>query len=222
MELWGQLRSASALVHHHGMELDLATRKAAVRANTQDLQFFTELEASTLGAGFTGVDSVLPYGYVMRNVAANSRNLPANPIAGDYAGTVTFAVQMPLQASSADDPFYISLRLAVVEDSQTTVSKSLEETVSAAKARASALNALETRSACEGVRIAGNTPGAALNVVLTDAPTSSSGQLDYCTFGQFGIQDTNASLYQFSKMTVQSDGKILVLGNFYNSSNNEN
>jgi uncharacterized delta-60 repeat protein len=204
----------------HGMELDLAIRKASTRKNTEDLQFFTELEASALGAGFTGVDSVLPYGYVMRNIAASSRNLPANPSAGDYAGTVTFAVQMPLQATSADDPFYISLRLAVVEDSQTTVSKSLEETVSNAKTRATTLNAIENRSACSGVRIAGNTPAAVSNTVITDAPTS--GQLDYCSFGQFGIQDVNSSPYQFKKMAVQSDGKILLLGDFYNSSNPEN
>ncbi len=209
---------ARTILPTHGMELDLASRKAVPRANTQDLQFYTETEAAALktvlNTPTSVVDSVLPYGFVVRNISTpDSRTLPANPSATEYAGTVTFAVQIPLQSSTAADPFYISLKLAVVENTDTNVSKSLEESVNSAKTRSLELTGANTRNACTGVRVAGNTPADPLNTVITDAP--SAGDLDYCNFANFGVANIPSNSPRM--VAVQSDRKIIVAGDKNNS-----
>lgn len=155
---------ATQLVPTHGMNAT-ATVVDPTRAS---LQLYRESELPATASG--GV-SVLPYGFVVSNANDGSRTLPANPAAQQFDGQVTFAFKIPLQPSATDDPFKISVRLQVTEDSNTRVTQSTEEASAAgdaaAAARAAALGttdlivpcgrtvALATASALCDVRIAG-------------------------------------------------------------------
>ena len=68
----------------------------------------------------------------------SGRTLPANPAANRFDGMVTIAFKLPLQVNPQDDPHRIALRFRFMEDSNTRVTQSLEESDASALARASA------------------------------------------------------------------------------------
>lgn len=103
----------------------------------------TEIDAVTMPAA---VSNKLPYGFVVRHVTdASSRTLPANPAVGQFDGRVTFAYRIPLAATSAEDPFTISIVAVAMDDPTTRVTQSVEEQTeagqSAFESRVSSLNA---------------------------------------------------------------------------------
>jgi hypothetical protein len=137
---------AQSILPTHGMDFDRLTLQPKIGLGGEDFQAFKESEVSSLAAVLSpfGVTSVFPYGFVARcvsNCTANTRNLPANPAANQFDGSVTFAAKVPLQTTSAADPFSFSLLFEIVDDSTTRVTQSLEEqsTPSLATARAAAL-----------------------------------------------------------------------------------
>jgi hypothetical protein len=111
------------------------------------LQAFTEAEvaAIALPAGVTGI---FPYGFVVSNPASTvNRTLPNATSGNDWGGIVTFAFRYPLQSPSAtSDPFFMSLQVLAVQDTETRMTESIEERqdsagVRRARERATALGA---------------------------------------------------------------------------------
>ena len=86
---------------------------ALMPGEEDSLQVFTESELSALPPG------PLAYGFVAHS--GNSRT-----IAAGATGTFTVAMRVPLQAASKDDPYSITVQLIAVENSETTVTESLE------------------------------------------------------------------------------------------------
>src|SRR6185295_12520030 len=113
-----------------------------VTTSTSDIfQAYTEAELLTAGNS-----SLLPYGFVVRNAtSSSSRALAADPGTSQFDGLVTFAFQYPLQAVATDDAFTIVARFMAVDDNETWVVQSAEDTTSSAQAsvtaRATALGA---------------------------------------------------------------------------------
>jgi 6-phosphogluconolactonase (cycloisomerase 2 family) len=131
--------------------MDAFSLKPTVIPNGIDaMQVFSESEAGDLKtvlspSSGSGVNDVLPYGFVVTNTTNKTRTLPAPANATDFAGAVTFAVKVPLQASAAQDPYSFSMMFEVVSDSSNRVTQSLEGQDdagnAAVKARAQVLGA---------------------------------------------------------------------------------
>ena len=111
------------------------------------LQVFTEAEVAAipLPVGTTGI---FPYGFVARNPnSAVSRTIPAAANPNDWGGLVTFAYRYPTQLpNQSADPFTITFRVLVVQDTETRMTESFEERqdtagVRRARERATALGA---------------------------------------------------------------------------------
>jgi hypothetical protein len=110
------------------------------------LQVFTEAEVAAIPLP-VGVTGIFPYGFVTRNPnSAVSRTIPTAANPNDWGGLVTFAYRYPLQASASADPFIITFRVLVVQDTETRMTESFEERqdtagVRRARERATALGA---------------------------------------------------------------------------------
>lgn len=104
------------------------------------LQVYRESETPAFAAPIT---TVFPYGFVIRNVGNGSRTLPANPPAGQFAGSVAFSFRVPLQVNPADNPTAFTVRLVSTRDTNTRVTQSMQERSpggdNAANARAASL-----------------------------------------------------------------------------------
>ncbi|MFW6202156.1 MAG: hypothetical protein ACOC8B_06240, partial [Gemmatimonadota bacterium] len=106
------------------------TTEGTVEPEAPDVfQAITETEAAAVLADApTGVNTVFPYGFVVRNPDdPSTRTLPANPAADQFDGVVTFAFRLPLQATSDADPFEVSVVVLAVDDDETRLTESLEE-----------------------------------------------------------------------------------------------
>jgi uncharacterized delta-60 repeat protein len=206
---------ALSILPTHGMAFDFINRQAKVLDAAADWQAFGESEISALG-NVLGITSLLPYGFVVRcvnNCKANSRNLAANPIAGQFDGLVTFAVRLPLQANAKDDPFRFSLLFEAITDSSTRITKSAEEpSPNAALARAAALGGASLVSSICKLRTAGINPAAPLRVI-SGSGLEPAGSLDTCLNGtgavisQLGTADDIATA-----VAVQPNGQIVLAG----------
>ncbi|MVN86389.1 VcbS [Deinococcus sp. HMF7620] len=116
---------AQSILPTHTMTLDRTTDLVRPKLGGEDLQVFAEDEVSVAPAGTV---RLFPYGFVVRKKGAiNTRQLPASPATGQFDGVVTVAVKLPLQANAADDPFRFSMNFAVMDDSRTRVTESVEE-----------------------------------------------------------------------------------------------
>ena len=94
----------------------------------QSFQVFTESEVSGISAVLPSGYQALPYGFVVKNVNSDtSRALPANPASGEFDGLVTFAYQLPQQASASEDPYAITASFEVVDDTNVRVSQGIDE-----------------------------------------------------------------------------------------------
>lgn len=123
-----------------GLQYDRQTEAPRLLSGAEDLQVYAEDEVAPLATG--SVTRAFPFGFVVRNRSSSTtRTLAANPAANAYDGLVTIALKLPLQASVADDPFTFNMTFAVVDDSVTRVTESLEEQPSGVQARATALGA---------------------------------------------------------------------------------
>jgi FG-GAP-like repeat len=120
----------------HEMTLDSNTLTPKTLAGKEDFQAYLETEIAQFQPGstnaITGVTSVFGYGFVTRTIGnPSSRILASYPIRSDgYDGIVTFAVRVPLQAGpngASKDPFSFSMMFEVMDDSNTSVTQSLEE-----------------------------------------------------------------------------------------------
>jgi len=118
---------ALGILPTHGTQLNGAGSGVLVLPGYESLQVYSESEiaAIPLDSGATGL---FPYGYVVKNLGSGtSRGLPANPAANQWDGQLAFSFKLPLQPSSKDDPYSITLLFEVVDDSNTRVTQSAEE-----------------------------------------------------------------------------------------------
>ncbi len=141
----------------HEMTLDSNTLSPKTLTGKEDFQAYLETEIAKFQPGgliaITGVTSVFGYGFVTRTIGNSaSRILPATPVRPDgYDGIVTFAVRVPLQAGpngASKDPFSFSMMFEVMDDTQTSVTQSLEEQADPSNvlARAALLNNVPIRT----------------------------------------------------------------------------
>lgn len=148
----------------HAMRIDPLRAAPVLSAGGEDLQVYRESEVAPgalrdpAGQPLTyaqlGVNSVLPYGFVVRTLAG-SRTLGASPAPAQFDGRVTFSVSLPLQPDdpartptqgSRRDPWGFRMVLLVVEDDVTRVTQSLDEQAlgnAAVNARAALAGATE-------------------------------------------------------------------------------
>ncbi|MGY2894895.1 hypothetical protein [Deinococcus sp. UYEF24] len=178
---------ARGILPSHAMVFQPTTSSAVLSAGGEDLQVYSEAEV--LPANFTragvpltsyadlGVNTVFPYGYVVRNpgaaAGAGRRSLAASPAAGQYDGRVAVSVVLPLQKDDAAktppegakrDPFVFNMVFVIVADPNTSVTQSLEEQGSNAAA-----NARVTDTAATGLNVL---PGSTAPVGLSGGVTT--------------------------------------------------
>jgi len=100
------------------------------------LQAFTEAEVAAITPP-AGVTNVFPYGFVVRNKNTNAnRTLPsaaADP--NQYDGLLTVAFRLPLQPTAAQDVFTLVFTAFAVEDTETRMTESIEESQDTAAVR---------------------------------------------------------------------------------------
>ncbi|WP_407571659.1 hypothetical protein [Deinococcus altitudinis] len=162
---------ARGILPTHAMVFQPTTSAAVLSGGGEDLQVYSEAEV--LPANFTragvplasyadlGVNTVFPYGYVVRNpgaaAGAGRRNLPAAPATGQYDGRVAVSVVVPLQKDdpaktppegAKRDPFVFNMVFVIVADPNTSVTQSLEEQGSNAP-----VNARITDTAATGLNV---------------------------------------------------------------------
>jgi len=150
------------------------------------LQVFDEAEVAAIDPP-DEVTAIFPYGFVVRNPSTPaSRALPVAADENDFAGVVTFAFRIPLHEDGyAADPFSLTFTALAVEDTETRLTESLEESrdtaaVRRARAAAAALGVTQ-------VTVLAGSPAAAPDV--TDYP----GQRQLCavrTAGPAGAPET--------------------------------
>ena len=92
------------------------------------LHVFTEAEVAAIALP-AGVSGIFPYGFVVRNPATPaSRTLPAASGANDFGGIVTLTYRLPLQpGANANDVFTVVVQMLAVQDSETRMTESIEE-----------------------------------------------------------------------------------------------
>jgi hypothetical protein len=99
------------------------------------VQVFTEPEvaAIVLPAGITGI---FPYGYVVRSASSvANRTLPATADPNQFDGLLTVSFRLPLQASSAADVFSFFFEILAVQDGETRLTETIEESQDSAAVR---------------------------------------------------------------------------------------
>lgn len=130
---WADL-SSSATVTSRGMDV---------------LQVYTDSEVGALTPP-SGVVSVLPYGFVVRTSSTSNRTMAASPASNQFDGLLTVAYKVPLQSDPTLDPYTITGVFLPVDDAETTVTQSLEDSdatsTAAIAARAAALTGSRMRS----------------------------------------------------------------------------
>ncbi|GEM45585.1 hypothetical protein [Deinococcus cellulosilyticus] len=139
-------------------------------SGTQSFQAFTFSETSTLNGLPTSIENVLPYGYVVDRTGGG-RTLDANPATGDYQGTVTVSVKVPLQTPIENTPTSVTLSMIYVEDSVTQVTESLEE-----QPDPTLLNSRASTAGAERINVlAGSTFTGSYTRTLCYVPTAGDG-----------------------------------------------
>lgn len=170
----------------HGLRFDPLRAQPVLNPGGEDFQVFTETEIApgslrsgsggSLSYADLGVQTVFPYGYVVRNVAGG-RTLSASPAADQFDGQVTLSVRVPLQADDAGqtptegtrrDPWAFRVVLLAVQDSATRVTQSPDEQTDNALVtqRAAAESATQV-TVLPGSSYAGPVPARCVNQVRT-------------------------------------------------------
>ncbi|HEX8210000.1 MAG TPA: hypothetical protein VF584_07420 [Longimicrobium sp.] len=176
------------------------------------LQVFEEAEVAAipLPAGITGI---FPYGFVVRNPSsATSRTLPAAASANDYSGVVTLNFRLPLApAGNTADVFTVVVQMLVVQDSETRMTESIEESTDT-----TAVRLLRDRAAALGATTVTVLPGSpARSPFVTDYP----GQRGICTVRTAGPSGspvtTMTSPAGYTRLAIFRPGETLDPCNAY-------
>jgi len=150
---------ARSILPTHALTFQPTSGAVTLSSGGEDLQVYSEDEV--LPANFTrngvpvasytdlGVQTVFPYGYVVRNpgaaAGAGRRTLSASPAAGQYDGRVAVSVMLPLQQDDVSktppegakrDPSTFDMLFVVVADPNTSVTQTADEQASNAPAAA--------------------------------------------------------------------------------------
>ncbi|HLL85602.1 MAG TPA: hypothetical protein VK420_23220, partial [Longimicrobium sp.] len=131
-----------------------------------------EVTGITLPSGVTGI---MPYGFVVRNPSsATSRTLPTAITDNDFAGVVTLTFRLPLSpAGNASDIFSVTVKVIAVQDTETRMTESIEESTDT-----TAVRLLRARATALGATAVTVLPGSpARSPFVTDYP----GQRSICT-----------------------------------------
>ena len=169
------------------------------------LQVFTEAEvaAVTLPAGVTGI---FPYGFVVRNPSTPaSRTLPNAATPNDYAGVVTLTFRLPLQSASTTDVFTVVAQFLAVQDSETRMTESIEESQDTAGVRR-----LRERATQLGATTVTVLPGSpAQSPFVADYP----GQRTICTVRTAGSAASPATFITepagYSRLAIYRSGETV-------------
>jgi hypothetical protein len=169
------------------------------------LQVFTEAEvaAVTLPAGVTGI---LPYGFVVRNPSTpGSRTLPVATGPNDWGGVVTLSFRLPLQEANTADVFTVVAQFLAVQDTETRMTESIEESQDTAGVRR-----LKERAAQLGATTVTVLPGSpAQSPFVADYP----GQRAICTVRTAGVAGTPVTLITepagYSKLAIYRSGETM-------------
>jgi hypothetical protein len=168
------------------------------------LQVFTEAEVAAIPLP-AGVTNIFPYGFTVRNKSTvNSRTLPsAAADANQYDGLLTVAYRMPLQDTKANDVFSLTFQALAVEDTQTRLTESIEESQDTA-----AVRRLRDRATALGatmVTVLNGSP--ATDPAVTDYP----GQRQICDFRTAGTAgapvNNNRAAGAYSTIIVLRSGE---------------
>ncbi len=133
--------AAQSLLPTHAMTL-LTPTTLAVDANRADFQAFkpnevSSLQSQALGLGVVlAADNILEYGFVARN-ASGGRNIP-----NGGTGTITVSYRVPESSfTNSSNPYRFVANFVLSNESASRVTRGLDDTTSAADARAAALSA---------------------------------------------------------------------------------
>ena len=132
---------ATQMLPMHGMT-NFGTTVDPLRASMQVYR------SAELPAVDPNAIDLLPYGFVVRHASNGSRTLAANPAPNQFDGLVTLAFKLPIQSNSQQNPYRVTMRFQVVEDTNTRVTQSVDESPASAKLRADALNAPDIAVLC--------------------------------------------------------------------------
>ncbi len=169
------------------------------------LQVFTEAEVAAvpLPAGVTGI---FPYGFVVRNPSTpSSRTLPAMTGPNDYAGVVTLTFRLPLQSASTTDVFSVVAQFLAIQDTETRMTESIEESQDTAGVRR-----LKERAAALGATTVTVLPGSpAQSPFVADYP----GQRTICTVRTAGSSASPVTFITapagYSRLGIYRSGETL-------------
>lgn len=169
------------------------------------LQVFTEAEVATvpLPAGVTGI---FPYGFIVRNPATpGSRTLPVSTGPNDWQGIVTLSFRLPLQPANTSDVFTVVAQFLAVQDSETRMTESIEESQDTAGVRR-----LTERAAQLGATTVTVLPGSpAQSPFVADYP----GQRTICTVRTAGTAASPATFITapagYSRLAIYRAGETV-------------
>lgn len=170
------------------------------------LQVFTEAEVAAVTLP-TGVTGIFPYGFVVRNPSTpGSRTLPVSTGPNDWQGIVTLSFRIPLQSpSSSADVFTVVAQFLAVQDSETRMTESIEESQDTAGVRR-----LKERAAQLGATTVTVLPGSpAQSPFVADYP----GQRTICTVRTAGTAASPATFITapagYSKLAIYRAGETV-------------
>jgi len=170
------------------------------------LQVFEESEVAAISAP-AGVTGIFPYGFVVRNASsATSRTLPAATSDNDFSGVVTLTFRLPLSAAgNASDIFTVVVQLLAVQDSETRMTESIEESTDT-----TAVRLLRDRAAALGatsVTVLAGSP--ARSPFVADYP----GQRSICTVRTAGPAGTPVTTItepaSYTRLAIYRPGETL-------------
>lgn len=168
------------------------------------LQVFNEAEVAAISLP-SGVSGIFPYGFVVRNPATPaSRTLPAASGANDFGGIVTLTYRLPLQpGSNPNDVFTVVVQMLAVQDSETRMTESIEESTDT-----TAVRLLKDRAAALGATTVTVLPGSpAQSPYVADYP----GQRQICgvrTAGDAGSPATSITApAAYTRLAVYRPGE---------------
>ncbi|WP_189091436.1 FG-GAP-like repeat-containing protein [Deinococcus ruber] len=153
--------------------LNLVSAQPQVIQEDADFQAYAETDVSPAAfARPAGVLDVFPYGFVAHVPGSGSRTIPAGG-----SGQVTVALKIPLQASTAANPFTLSLMVEAVTDSTPAITRSPEEFgtggLARVQARVAALQALFPTTPVVLRTLGCPVPGVSLSPLRTAGPAGA-------------------------------------------------
>lgn len=170
------------------------------------LQVFDEAEVAGIAVP-AGVTGILPYGFVVRNPSsATNRILPVAASENDFGGVVTLTFRLPLSpAGNASDIFSVMVKLLAVQDTETRMTESIEESTDT-----TAVRLLMARANALGATAVTVLPGSpARSPFVTDYP----GQRSICSVRTAGLpgapETTITEPASYTRLAIFRPGETL-------------